>query len=61
MTTYEFRLAGDDTVLGTKTLDSAPSVDDDVSIEGLTYRVDAVPENTKSEPVIVYVRKTTGI
>ncbi len=59
--TYEFRFAGDETVLGTKTLDSAPSVDDDVTIEGKTYRVDAAPESTKTEPVVVYVRKTTGI
>lgn len=61
METYEFRLAGDETVIGTKTLDSAPSVDDDVTIEGLTYRVDAAPEDTRTEPVVVYVRKTTGI
>ncbi len=59
--TYEFRLAGDETVVGTKTLDSAPSVDDDVTIEGLTYRVDTAPEDTKTEPVRIYVRKTTGI
>lgn len=59
--TYEFRLAGDETVLGTKTLDSTPSVDDDVTVEGKTYRVDTAPENTKTEPVVVYVRKTTGI
>ena len=58
---YEFRLASDKTVLGTKTLESIPEVDDDVTIEGKTYRVDTVPEATKTEPVVVYVRKTTGI
>lgn len=61
MVTYEFRLAGDEAVVGTKSLDSVPSVDDDVTIEGKTYRIDATPEDTKTEPVIVYVRKTTGI
>ena len=59
--TCEFRLASDETVLGSKTLDNVPKVDDDVTIEGKTYRVDTAPENTKTEPVVVYVRKTTGI
>ncbi len=61
MATYEFRLVGDDKTLGTKELDAPPAPDDDVTLEGITYRVDAAPENSQTEPVVVYVRKTTGI
>ena len=59
MATYEFKLAGDDTVLGTKELDAAPATD--IAIEGITYRVDATPESTRTEPIVVYVRRTVGI
>ena len=61
MATYEFRLAGNDTVVGTKELDKAPQPDDDVTLEGITYRVDAAPENKRKEPVVVYVRRPAGI
>lgn len=61
MATYEFRLVGDHTVLGTKELATVPAADEDINIEGIPYRVDAEPENPRTEPVVVYVRKTSGI
>lgn len=61
MATYEFRLAGDGTVLGTKELAMAPAVDEDIAIEGIPYRVDAEPEDVRTEPIVVYVRKAVGI
>lgn len=57
----EFRLIGDDSVIGTKELEALPEVDDEVTVEGLTYRVDALQDDTSNEPVVVYVRKPSGI
>jgi hypothetical protein len=61
MATYEFRLVGTDTALGTKELETAPRIDDDVTLEGIIYRVDTEPENSRKEPIVVYVRKAAGI
>lgn len=61
MANYEFRLVGEEEVLGTQELDAAPPEDEDILIEGSIYRVDAVETTRWGKPNVVYVRRTTGI
>lgn len=50
----EFR-SEDDTVLGTKELSTLPDEDDEIVLGGRMYRVDALPGDTSTVPVVVYV------
>lgn len=55
MPTCEFR-SEDDTVLGKKELSTLPDEGDEVVLGGTVYRVDALPGDTSTDPVVVYVR-----
>lgn len=57
MPTCEFRLSEDDNVLGKKELSTLPDEDDEVALGGAVYRVDALPGDTSTDPVVVYVRE----
>jgi hypothetical protein len=62
MITCEFRMAGDNTVVGTKELDHLPQVEDEVTIEGRTYLVEECPDKpSSSDPTVVCVRRPFGI
>lgn len=62
MVTVEFRMAGDNTVVGTKELETLPKVEDEVTVEGRTYMVEECPDKPSSSgPVVVCVRKPFGI
>lgn len=62
MVTVEFRMAGDNTVVGTKQMDTLPKVEDEVTIEGRTFMVEECPDNaSSSNPVVVCVRRPFGI
>jgi hypothetical protein len=52
----EFR-SEDDTVLGKKEMRTLPDEDDEVELGGVVYRVDALPGDTSTDPVVVYVRE----
>lgn len=56
MPTCEFR-SEDDAVLGTKELNTLPDEDDEIVLEGVVYRVNALPGDTSTDPVVVYVRE----
>jgi hypothetical protein len=56
MPTCEFR-SEDDTVLGKKEMHTLPDEDDEVELGGVVYRVDALPGDTSTDPVVVYVRE----
>lgn len=62
MVTCEFRMAGDNTVVGTKQMDTLPKVEDEVTIEGRTYLVEECPNKpSASDPTVVCVRRPFGI
>lgn len=61
MPNYEFRLVGEEDALETRELDSEPTPEEDILIEGSIYRVDAVETTRWGKPNVVYVRKTIGI
>lgn len=62
MVTVEFRMLGDNTVVGTKELETLPKVEDEVTVEGRTYMVEECPSKPSSSgPVVVCVRRPFGI
>lgn len=62
MATVEFRMAGDNTVVGTKEMDTLPKVEEEVTIEGRTYLVEECPDKPSSSgSVVVCVRRPFGI
>lgn len=63
MMTCEFKLMQDGSVIGTKELETLPEVDDEVTVEGETYRVNAVPSNEpdEGETMVIHVRRATSM
>ena len=62
MVTVEFRMVGNNTVVGTKELDHLPKVEDEVTIEGRTYLVEECPDKpSSSNPTVVCVRRPFSI
>lgn len=54
----EFKLAGDDTLIGTKELDTLPEVGDEVEVDGQMYTVEEPARDPSSDFHAVWVRKT---
>ncbi len=62
MFTCEFRLAGDDTVVGTKQMETLPNVEDEVTVEGKTYIVEECPNKpSANDSVAICVRRPFSI
>ncbi len=62
MFTCEFRLAGNNTVVGTKQLETLPNVEDEVTVEGKTYIVEECPNNPSADDsAVICVRRPFGI
>lgn len=62
MVTCEFRMVGNNTVVGTKQMDTLPRVEDEVTVEGRTYIVEECPNKPSSaSSAIVCVRRPFGL
>lgn len=58
MLKYEFRLAGDNALIGTKELESLPEIGAEVEVDGQLYTVEEPPRDPSSDDLTVLVRKT---
>lgn len=58
MYTYEIRLAGDNSVIGTKELDTLPEIGDELEVDGELYTVEEPPRDPSSDDRTIMVRKT---
>jgi hypothetical protein len=53
----EFRLAGDNTFIGTKEMEAIPRGGDEVELTGESYKVEDQPRDASSDVHTVWVRK----
>jgi hypothetical protein len=60
MLKYEFRLAGDDSLIGTKELETLPNIGDQVEVGGEMYTVEEPPRDPSSDDLTILVRKTAS-
>lgn len=55
---YEFRLAGDNSLIGTKELETLPEIGDEVEVDGQMYTVEEPPRDPSSDYPTILVRRT---
>ncbi len=54
---YEIRLAGDNSLVGTKELETLPGIGDEVEVDGRAYIVEEPPRDPSSDyPTILVTR-----
>lgn len=61
MLRYEFRLAGDNSLIGTKELETLPKIGNEVEVDGELYTVEEPPRDPSSDDPTILVRKTAKV
>ena len=60
MLKYELRLAGDNSLIGTKELNTLPGVGDEIDLDGKVYTVEEPPRDPSSDDLTIMVRRTAS-